>query len=847
MSQREEIRLFSAMAMGDDYDFDSHVPTSGAQITNKQTKNSFSMDRIASSEKEDVCIEKFKPVMTKSHSLKGRIIGDKNKFATSKQSTFLEGGNEQFNLPATDSNRIQSSTRVNSKISRVDTFVNNKKSTKGSGNADISAALASLSPLEGTSPLTQLEVPELPTVSKPREKPKFNQIFSEKVLFPRPLFFGHVLPTYIFEGYLEYLSAKRGDELSVLVRDNSLLNDRNLDDVNLKENNPIIDCINIIDVEPAYRNLVGAILALGNSSENLLSHSIMNASTENTANSVLSEQLRKLENPYLSLYTPVWGEGQRLEREKRIEYAKKKSRTGDSSSKPKEIMSHIDLKGAKAPNGSSQKSSYVSLSESSSLTSDFRGKQKSTVDFHAKEREIKTQNESYDNLESHLDPLTDTKHSDSETLRNNLELTDGRVPLYGCDDASLPTGDDLGIFDTTEGQQRSLKCRQSEEIVAKAVPNIFGSILCPSPCAGPDDSLTWNSRQKSHQEITSPSLEEKSDELALPRVANSSILRLQRSLVSSVKDFPPNKAHPKITSTIKKKSESGSYSDPARIGWWNVLDKFDQRTQRNSSNPLKQAEQMSLSPNIPPSFDIKTNLNPSIEELREQNRSFSELHPATDKAYSLPYLSDRPPSTRYLQIDTQKVGFSSLGQIEPIFCSMCIWHVEINPITKIKSNAKFVAPQPNLNRCGQITETLHFDVVDDIEVEQNYKEALWPTMSFHSESGNINTPSNVPSNHCLQGSRCGVFPISSNYKISNLWAVLIVHKVLSEDSDTEIYLRKNVRSKEENYSVQKDKLRSKVGKISRRLGRFLMPFAFGIIPLVQVIGTECPQSPQNRA
>merc|ERR1712238_9169 len=26
-----------------------------------------------------------------------------------------------------------------------------------------------------------------------------------------------------------------------------------------------------------------------------------------------------------------------------------------------------------------------------------------------------------------------------------------------------------------------------------------------------------------------------------------------------------------------------------------------------------------------------------------------------------------------------------------------------------------------------------------------------------------------------------------------------------------------------------------------------MPFAFGIIPLVQVIGTECPQSPQNRA
>ena len=54
-------------------------------------------------------------------------------------------------------------------------------------------------------------------------------------------------------------------KLSVLERDNSLNNNRNLVVVNLKEGNPIIDCINIIYVEPAYRNIVGVILVHGNS------------------------------------------------------------------------------------------------------------------------------------------------------------------------------------------------------------------------------------------------------------------------------------------------------------------------------------------------------------------------------------------------------------------------------------------------------------------------------------------------------------------------------------------------------------------------------------------------------
>lgn len=41
------------------------------------------------------------------------------------------------------------------------------------------------------------------------------------------------------------------------------------------------------------------------------------------------------------------------------------------------------------------------------------------------------------------------------------------------------------------------------------------------------------------------------------------------------------------------------------------------------------------------------------------------------------------------------------------------------------------------------------------------------------------------------GARSGVFPLASNFHISNLYAVLIVHKVLSEESDTDKYFKSN--------------------------------------------------------
>ena len=43
------------------------------------------------------------------------------------------------------------------------------------------------------------------------------------------------------------------------------------------------------------------------------------------------------------------------------------------------------------------------------------------------------------------------------------------------------------------------------------------------------------------------------------------------------------------------------------------------------------------------------------------------------------------------------------------------------------------------------------------------------------------------------------------------------------------------------------KLRMKAGKASDRVGQFLMPFAFGVAPLVQILGSTPPLIPTSRA
>ena len=104
----------------------------------------------------------------------------------------------------------------------------------------------------------------------------------------------------------------------------------------------------------------------------------------------------------------------------------------------------------------------------------------------------------------------------------------------------------------------------------------------------------------------------------------------------------------------------------------------------------------------------------------------------------------------------------------------------------------------------------------------------------------------------MQGTRCGVFPLPSNFNIGNLFAVLLVHKVLSDESDLEIYF-KSSKSKVDDKNPVKSaavdlaKLRSRAEKSSSRNGRILMPFAFGVAPLVHIIGSEPPNIPISRA
>jgi len=107
-----------------------------------------------------------------------------------------------------------------------------------------------------------------------------------------------------------------------------------------------------------------------------------------------------------------------------------------------------------------------------------------------------------------------------------------------------------------------------------------------------------------------------------------------------------------------------------------------------------------------------------------------------------------------------------------------------------------------------------------------------------------------------------VFPIPSNFNVGNLYAVLIVQKVVASDSDVDIYLKpgKSSESKESvpqyndvdqeakrDNEVDLEKYKTKAEKASSRRSHFLVPFAFGVAPLLQVFGTENPTTACSRA
>ena len=304
-----------------------------------------------------------------------------------------------------------------------------------------------------------------------------------------------------------------------------------------------------------------------------------------------------------------------------------------------------------------------------------------------------------------------------------------------------------------------------------------------------------------------------------------------------------------VSTAISTKSKRGPVSsklyDPrVRYGWWNVSDAEEEQenaaTNKSNGEAVEEvaetkADDEELPIQLPPwehaanNMMIQTPLEPKPQTLHEQNRPLSELHPATSLAQALPYISDRPPSFRHLQVDTQAVSFPGLGgEAEPLFCSVAIYHVET---VAQNISERGMAPIPDLQRCGKVTETLSFDVVSDPSVEKRCRGSLCP----YSSKNEKETP---------RGTRCGVFPLPSNLSVHNLYVIITVSKVISDGGCFEPYLRPKTNR---NDKMDLQMLREKAAKASSNHGKFIMPFAFGVAPLLQVFGGDVPRMPSSRA
>lgn len=411
----------------------------------------------------------------------------------------------------------------------------------------------------------------------------------------------------------------------------------------------------------------------------------------------------------------------------------------------------------------------------------------------------------------------------------NFELTNGREPLFGCDDPPLPVEGDLGIHETKEEQIKSQEQKRSQEIIEKFVaPNVFGPVSCPNPALNPDDFHSWNARGPSGQRLnrtpsqgTAAGASSASDALSLPS------LQGKRSIVGDAGSRVPK---PPKESAMKKRS-----LPKKRVGWWSPS--LDPVIKGDSSAIASAPPKVEDTPTqLPPTHHsstaivVSSPLEPTPEMLRHDNLPLSRMHAATSMSHVLPYLSDRPPSFRYVQIDAQAVGFPAIGcELEPLYCTLVIYNVET-----IYGGSNESGPTPDLRRCGRVTEALSFDIVNDKDIAERCTDALW------AYSSNTETPGDSESR--LELTRCGVFPLPSNLNVANLYAFLIVHKVLpADEGDMDVYL------KPRKVDVDANRLRSHAEQSSKRHGKFLVPFAFGVAPLLQVFGVDNPITPTSRA
>jgi len=411
---------------------------------------------------------------------------------------------------------------------------------------------------------------------------------------------------------------------------------------------------------------------------------------------------------------------------------------------------------------------------------------------------------------------------------SNFELTGGCTPQFGCDDPSLPHESDLGMFETKDEEKRSAERRRERNMIEDfAVPGIMPHITCPTHCSDVDDCTSYNSRFA------------ESDSAGKN---NTTLISLDGST------YPDNGA-----STQHHKSPT---YEVKRIAWWNLPDSYDWTTSNASdggkessggSSPGSVAEVFpALDEPIP--LDVETNLWPSQNLLRENNMSGSRSHSATSTARFLPHLSDRAPSVRHLQIDTTAVGFPKLGgEIEPMFCKLAIYHFEMGSekmshhtldADSVSTNATST-PAPNMERSGRVTESLSFDIVQDPRVIQKCKDALWPYASDEQKDNDA-----LPQ---TEGTSCGMFPLPANMSISNLYAVIVVDKVVAESEDLKPYYKPSRHEQNTNEEFDLATLRANAAKACEDSGQFTTPFAFGVVPLKHIIGEESPKVPVSRA
>lgn len=414
----------------------------------------------------------------------------------------------------------------------------------------------------------------------------------------------------------------------------------------------------------------------------------------------------------------------------------------------------------------------------------------------------------------------------------NFELTNGCIPQFGCDDPSLPHESDLGVFQTKEEEKRSAEERRERNIIDDlAVPGIMPHVACPTQCTDVDDSQCWNARFSGGK-------------LGIKGGSNTMLISLDGS--TSAEGNSP--------STVKPKQRI--VYETSRVGWWNLPTDLDDDSGAKNSKRKKSRNKIFPQKEVFPAFDdpipldVQTKLWPPSQLLRENNMSSTRLHPATSAARVLPHLSDRPASMRHIQIDTTAVGFPKLGgEIEPMFCRLAIYHFEM----KSSTTPSGTSIAPNLSRCGPVTEALNFDIVQDPSVINSCKDALWPYASDAERNDILESPSTAEETnvHTLEGTTCGVFSLPSNLSLSNLYAVLIVNKVVAGSSEMEHYYKPTRRDpKTPSGAIEEldlQKLRENAAKSSEEFGQFITPFVFGIVPLMHIIETESAKTPVSRA